>query len=70
MEAATICRRLAGTVAAPDQLEQPPLHIDGSPHRGTEWEDEKSLPPRPPDAGALAAHDRHLLRWMSDTLHR
>ncbi|MFJ9351695.1 GntR family transcriptional regulator [Streptomyces sp. NPDC101237] len=66
MDAASVCRTLAGLHFGPEEPDPPVLHIGGSKDWGTEWQDEGTLPPRPLDVGALAALDRHLLRWMSE----
>ncbi|MFJ8158350.1 GntR family transcriptional regulator [Streptomyces sp. NPDC094468] len=66
MEAASVCRMVASTVLGPEQPDTPTLHIGGSPHWGTVWQDEEAQPPGPLDVGSLAALNRHLLRWMSE----
>lgn len=64
MAAAAMCRSLAAITFGANG---PTLAVGGSP----DWDDphtdpEKTLPPRMVDVSALAALDRHLLRWMSE----
>lgn len=66
MAAASICRSLAGLTFGPNEPDPPRIDVGGSPDWGTEWETEKTQPPRRLDVGALASLDRHVLRWMSE----
>jgi DNA-binding transcriptional regulator YhcF (GntR family) len=66
MAAAAMCRDLAA-ITFGSNADHPTMTVGGSP----DWDDphadpEKVMPPRRVDVSALAALDRHVLRWMSE----
>jgi hypothetical protein len=42
------------------------MDVGGDPDWNTDYAHEKTAPPRQVDVSALAALDRHVLRWMSE----
>lgn len=66
LAASEMCRHLAALTFGPAEPDPPRLDVGGSPDWDTEWQTEKTQPPRRVVVGALAALDRHVLRWMSE----
>ncbi|MFJ8697354.1 GntR family transcriptional regulator [Streptomyces roseolilacinus] len=66
LAAASLCRDLASITVGAAKPGPPTLDVGGDPAWGTEHERPSTLPPRRVDVGALAALDRHVLRWMSE----
>lgn len=64
MAAASLCRQVAAASFPPGAV--PTVGVGGDPEWNTEHAHEKSAPPRQVDVSALAALDRHIVRWMSE----
>jgi DNA-binding transcriptional MocR family regulator len=64
MAAASLCRHVAAASFPPGTA--PTMDVGGDPDWNTEYAHEKTAPPRQVDVSALAALDRHVLRWMSE----
>lgn len=68
LAAAALCRNVAA-MGWPAGV-TPSVSVGGHPDYGTPDEDEDTLPPRHRiDVSALAALDRHVVRWMSEALY-